>query len=276
MATIRLPDGLSLHCAADDFLWPWHRPTPIVMLHGFARNAKFWNRWVPAIAETRRIYRPELLGCGASGPLPRGLRVTPEMIASQILAVLDAFALESVHWVGESSGGIVGLLMAAEHPERIASLVLCDTPSRISDDIRRVYALDRADVGAAIRAYGTGEWCRRTLSYRLDVAHAGAELCDWVVAEMNKTPPEAAAALHACFESVDMLPLLARVRAPALLLSGELSPIAAAQQQRLVAALPHGRLEFFSGYGHGINLIQPERCARAALDFWDALAVPPS
>ena len=32
--------------------------------------------------------------------------------------------------------------------------------------------------------------------------------------------------------------------------------------------LPHGRLELFAGYGHGVNLLQPQRCARAALDFW--------
>jgi hypothetical protein len=32
--------------------------------------------------------------------------------------------------------------------------------------------------------------------------------------------------------------------------------------------LPRGRLELFAGYGHGVNLLQPERCALAALDFW--------
>jgi 3-oxoadipate enol-lactonase len=276
MPSIPLADGLSLSCVVDDFLWPWQRPLPVVMLHGFARNAKFWNRWVPAIAETRRVYRPDLLGCGASDPLPAAMPVTPEMIARQILAVLDAFALERVHWVGESSGGIIGLLLAAQHPERIASLVLCNTPSRISDEIRRIYALGHADVGAAIRALGTGEWCRRTLSYRLDVAHADARLCDWVVAEMDRTPPETAAALHACFESLDTMPLLARVRAPALLLSGDSSPIASAMQQKLAETLPQGRLELFAGYGHGINLIQPERCARAARDFWRSLDPPPS
>jgi pimeloyl-ACP methyl ester carboxylesterase len=66
MPSIRLDEGLSLHCAVDDYLWPWEAPTPVLMMHGFARNAAFWNRWVPAIAESRRIYRPDLLGCGAS------------------------------------------------------------------------------------------------------------------------------------------------------------------------------------------------------------------
>jgi pimeloyl-ACP methyl ester carboxylesterase len=110
------------------------------MLHGFARNAAFWNRWVPAIADTRRVYRPDLLGCGHSDLPPEGYRYTPEGITRSILAVLDALSLARVHWVGESSGGLVGLLLAANHPERIASLVLCNTPTRISDEIRKIYA----------------------------------------------------------------------------------------------------------------------------------------
>ena len=76
---------------------------------------------------------------------PAGYRFTPEAIASQIIAALDAMALDRVHWVGESSGGIIGLLLAAAHPERIASLVLCNTPGRIPDEIKGIYALDRAE-----------------------------------------------------------------------------------------------------------------------------------
>jgi pimeloyl-ACP methyl ester carboxylesterase len=43
---------------------------------------------------------------------------------------------------------------------------------------------------------------------------------------------------------------------------------------RHVFLMPHGRLALVAGYGHGINLIRPERCARAALDFWAALEQP--
>jgi len=105
MPTIRLAEGLSVHCAVDDYLWPWEVSTPVLMMHGFARNATFWNRWVPAISESRRIYRPDLLGCGASDVPAAGHRYTPEKIESSILAVFDALSLSRVHWVGESSGG---------------------------------------------------------------------------------------------------------------------------------------------------------------------------
>src|ERR671924_659 len=116
MPMVRLSEELSLHCAVDDYLWPWEASTPVLMMHGFARNATFWNRWAPAIAEGRRIYRPDLIGCGASEVPAAGYRFTAEKIERQILAVLDGSSLSRVHWVGESSGGIIGLLLAASHP----------------------------------------------------------------------------------------------------------------------------------------------------------------
>jgi 3-oxoadipate enol-lactonase len=268
MPTVRLDEGFSLHCAVDDYLWPWEVRTPVLMMHGFARNATFWNRWVPAIAESLRIYRPDLLGCGASDVPAAGYRYTPVKIEAEVLAVFEAMSLSRVHWVGESSGGIIGLLLAATHPERIASLVLCNTPTRISDEIKRIYALDRESTAAAIRAYGVGEWCRRTLGYRLDIEHAPEPLREWCIAEMDKTRPDIAASLHECFEAIDVRPLLPGITAPVLLLSGDKSRIASEQQKILAATLPRGRLELFAGYGHGVNLLQPERCARAALDFW--------
>ncbi|HEX3863372.1 MAG TPA: alpha/beta hydrolase [Stellaceae bacterium] len=276
MIPLAIPGGRScaLHCAVDDYLWPWQKPTPILMLHGFARNARFWNRWVPAIAETRRVYRPDLLGCGESEIPPADYRISAEAIGAQIIAALDALSLERVHWVGESSGGIVGLLLAAAHPERIASLVLCNTPTRISEEIKKIYALDRDNASAAMEAYGVGEWCRRTLGYRLDLDHADAALQAWVVAEMDRTRPDVAAALHDCFESVDTVPLLPSVTAPVLMLSGDKSRIAAASQQVFAERLPNGRLDLIAGYGHGVNLLQPERCARASLDFWRTIDLP--
>jgi pimeloyl-ACP methyl ester carboxylesterase len=268
MPTIPLDEGLSLNCAVDDYLWPWEVSTPVLMMHGFARNATFWNRWVPSIAESRRIYRPDLLGCGASDVPAGGYRFTPAKIEAEILAVLDVLSLSQVHWVGESSGGLIGLLIAAAHPERVASLVLCNTPTRISDEIKGIYALGQESTSAAIRTHGTGEWCRRTLGYRLDLDHANENLRAWCIAEMDKTRADIAASLHDCFEGVDVKPLLARIKAPVLLLSGDKSRIASEQQKTLAQTLPHGRLELFAGYGHGVNLLQPERCARAALDFW--------
>jgi len=126
MPRIVLQEGTSIHCAIDDYLWPWDDRTPVLMMHGFARNALFWNRWVPASAETHRIYRPDLLGCGLSDQPRPEYHYTPDTIGAQIVGVLDALSLSRVHWIGESSGGLIGLLLApsrlpsfSQHPESI-------------------------------------------------------------------------------------------------------------------------------------------------------------
>jgi 3-oxoadipate enol-lactonase len=268
MPQIPLPDRASIHCTVDDYLWRWDHQTPVLMMHGFARNALFWNRWVPTISETHRVYRPDLLGCGLSDQPPTGYSYSPDTIAAQILTVLDTLALPRVHWVGESSGGLIGLLLAAAHPDRFASLVLCNTPFRIPDRIKRIYALDQADAATAMRVHGVGAWCRQTLGYRLDLDRAEPALQDWIVREMDRTPADVAAAMHECFEHVDTLSILPSIRAPVLLLSGDKSQISSAQMQTFADSLPNGRTELFPGIGHGVNLLQPERCARAALEFW--------
>jgi pimeloyl-ACP methyl ester carboxylesterase len=264
-------DGLALHCAVDDYLWPWQSPTPVLMLHGFSRNATFWNRWVPAIAETHRIYRPDLLGCGDSEVPAAGYEYTVGSIGGMVIAAMDAMKVDRVHWVGESSGGIVGLLLAAAHPERIASLVLCNTPTRISEEIKRIYALDKATASDAMEAYGVGHWCRQTLGYRLDLDHADKNLQDWVVNEMDRVRPDIAAGMHDCFEGVDTLPILPQVKAPVMMLSGDKSRIASASQKAFAERLPNARLELIEGYGHGVNLLVPDRCARATLAFWQSI-----
>ena len=42
-------------------------------------------------------------------------------------------------------------------------------------------------------------------------------------------------------------------------------------QKMLAETLPNGRIELFAGYGHGVNLLQPERCARTAVEFWRSI-----
>src|SRR5260370_26376740 len=86
-------EGLALNCAVDDYLWPWQRPTPVLMMHGFARNARFWNRWVPSVADSYRAYRPELPGCGDSPAPPSPYHPTPQTIRAHLIRLLHPLDL---------------------------------------------------------------------------------------------------------------------------------------------------------------------------------------
>jgi pimeloyl-ACP methyl ester carboxylesterase len=241
------------------------------MVHGHARSAPFWSRWVPWLAQDRRVYRLELRGCGSSDPPPKGHQFTAEGILQDIKAAMDGIGLERVHWIGESSSGVLGLAFAATFPERIASLTLCDTPYKIPDDLKPSYQLGHATTADAIEAVGTREWCRRTLQNRLDLDRSSAEMKAWYIETMGKTPGDIAASYNRCFEAADLRPILNKVQAPTLLLGGDKSPISAKQLATLAKDVPNARTHVFPGYGHGVSVLAPEECAEAALRFWEEL-----
>ena len=271
MTRISVAPGTSINCEVDDYLWPWTVTTPVLMMHGIARNASFWNRWVPTIAQERRVYRPELRGCGQSDLPPADYRFSGEDIVHDVLAVLDAFGLERVHWVGESSGGLIGTYFAFHHPERIASLVLCNSPVKISEWNIRTYALDAESPSAAIRKYGVGEWTRQTLQYRLDLKRASTELQAWHIEEMAKNHDYVVAALMESFQTFDTGPMLGRIEAPVLVMGGDGSKLSAEAMATMVAGFPNAHQYTFEGYGHGVTLLEPERCALAAAAFWQSI-----
>jgi hypothetical protein len=67
---IALPEGASVHCIVDDFLWPWDCSTPVLMMHGFARNATFSRRLT--IAASRHDLRLRTITRVPSGHLFSG------------------------------------------------------------------------------------------------------------------------------------------------------------------------------------------------------------
>lgn len=95
-----------------------------------------------------------------------------------------------------------------------------------------------------------------------------AELREWCVAEMDKTRPDIAAALHECFAGVDVVPMLAEIPSAGLAAQRRQKPdrLRTTKYPRANPAAWLART--VRGYGHGVNLLLPERCAPAALDFW--------
>jgi pimeloyl-ACP methyl ester carboxylesterase len=189
-------------------------------------------------------------------------------LAGDAVGLMDKLRIERVHFVGESSGGIVGMTAALEYPERLASLTLCDTPFRRSANIATTYTLGEPTRAAAFEKYGVGGWCRKTLSYRIDTGKASPALCEWYIAQMDRTPIHCAVAMDGAVAEGDLWPRLPEIRVPTLILAGAKSPIVQesevkAMQQRM----PTARLVAFEGYGHGVNLLAPERCVAEVRKF---------
>ncbi len=99
---------------------------PVVLLHGWgAYSGLIWplvERFAPL---GYRCYVPDMPGFGLTPPPPQAWTVFD--YAAWVLAYLDVNGLEKVHLFGHSFGGRLGLILGAEHPERIIKMALADS-----------------------------------------------------------------------------------------------------------------------------------------------------
>lgn len=256
-----------------DYTPPWKNgPADTLLLHhGYARNLLFWQPLVPLLAGQYRVLRFDARGCGETTRPPPPCVFSFEQFAADAIGLIDALGMDRVHWIGESSGGIVGLTAALSHAKRLHTLTVCDTPFKRPADIASTYVLGENDRAAAFDKHGVGGWCRQTLSYRLDTTQASPALCEWYIEQMGRNPKYIAVALEQMIGHGDLWPRLPEITTPTLILAGEKSPIATeSMMKQMQERLPAAKLVAIRGYGHGVNLLAPERCAHEISTFIEA------
>lgn len=255
-----------------DYTDPWlNEKDTVVMHHGFCRNSDVWYAWVPFLARYLQVLRIDARGCGRSSKPKKGFQPSLEGFTRDLGQILDALAINQVHFVGESFGGIIGLNFARSFPERVKSLILCNTPCRLPKALPEKYALDFKDTATAIRSLGVREWCLRTIGFRLDAELATAEMQRWYAHEMGRTPSWFAAKWFSFLPGLDFTSYLSEITCPTLLLTGQNSTISTQEQQRMMhRAMPKCELLILDAVGHGVNVLAAERCARATLRFLEA------
>ena len=95
----------------------------IVLVHGFASSLYTWKDVLPALAPSHDVVALDLPGFGASD-LPADLSF--EGLPAAVLGLMDRLDIRRAALVGNSMGGAVAAIVAAEHPQRASALVLID------------------------------------------------------------------------------------------------------------------------------------------------------
>ena len=110
MPTVAVSETLNVHYEVDDFTDPWEERPFLVLQHGNGRTGEFWYRWIPYLSRYYRVIRPDMRGLGQSGmPLDLNRDITLDLLLSDLTAIFQDVGAESVHYCGESMGGIWGL-----------------------------------------------------------------------------------------------------------------------------------------------------------------------
>jgi pimeloyl-ACP methyl ester carboxylesterase len=97
----------------------------VVLLHGAGDNAGTWYRVVPELVRGHTVIVPDLAGHGGSAPKTGPIDV--KAVLGGVEAVLAALAPDrKVVLAGNSLGAWMAMLVAYDHPERVALLVCID------------------------------------------------------------------------------------------------------------------------------------------------------
>ena len=122
--------------------WEWGdaaNPRVLVCAHGLSRQGRDFDVLARAMSDTYRVVCPDVVGRGESDALadPAGYQV-PAYVADMVtlLARLNASTL---HWVGTSMGGLIGLGLASLKKSPVSRLVLNDVgPAVRFEAIQRI------------------------------------------------------------------------------------------------------------------------------------------
>lgn len=235
---------------------------PVLLMGGsLGTTLQMWKGQLP-LAERFRLVRFDHRGHGAS-PVPEG----PYEIADlgrDVLELMDARELGAASYCGLSIGGMVGMWLGANAPERIERLVLLCTSAHmppVSKWQERARTVLEAGSVEPIADTVIAGWL--TPGYAAEHPEVRSELR----AMLTGTDPQGYAACCGAIERMDLREDLGGVRAPTLVISGSDDPATPPpEQEKIAAAIPDCRHEVVGPAAHVAAVEQPDSVNRLILE----------
>jgi 3-oxoadipate enol-lactonase len=203
-------DGVTLHYRidGDDGL-------PLLVLsNGLGTELSMWDAQIPALARAFRVMRYDARGHGASSTPSQPFSI--EHLGRDVLALLDCAGVARAHFCGLSMGGMIGMWLGINAPDRLNSLVLANTAALIGPPAMWNERIDVVSAKGmkAISAAAVARWF--TADFITRQPGAVAE----VKAAMERTSADGYVACCAAIRDADFRDAIASIRTPVLVISG--------------------------------------------------------
>jgi 3-oxoadipate enol-lactonase len=239
---------------------------PVVMLsNSLGTRLEMWDPQMPALTARYRVLRYDSRGHGRSDAPPGPYSIA--LLADDARALLDALGIAEVHFCGLSQGGMVGQWLGTHHGDRLQSLTLCATASRLGPAElwnQRIEQSAREGMAALVDGV-TERWF--TPGYR---ATSRPEI-EQVRAMILATSPQGYGACCAAIRDMDQTEAVRAIRTPTLIVAGADDPATTIDVMRgLHERVPGSRFVEIPQAAHLLNIEQAERFNRMFTSFLDA------
>ena len=243
------------------------------MIHGLTGQAHVFDRIAEKLAERRHVYCMDVRGRGESEWGPEAGYHTDSYV-NDAMSVYEGLGLRTIALVGTSMGGMIGMNLAANHPDYVSRLVLNDIGpeidpaglARIRDFVGSApiaFADMKAVVAHHKEVYG-GNMLKGASNDRVaDFAKWNVRLSDSGLFVWKMDP--AVRTMSAPASSEDPWDSFRKIKCPVLVLRGaESDVLSAATAKRMTEEIDDCTVVEVAGVGHAPLLDEQE--AAAALE----------
>ena len=230
---------------------------PLVLLHGgLGTGLAHFRAQMGEFASAYRVVAPTFLGYGKSQRRASFDEHYYERDAEDIVALVQNLELPSVHICGFSDGAIVGMIIAADNPSLVRSLILVGGQAVFDEygmqEGRKLVPVEQLPPGlqrALALSHGEPYWRQLVTSY--------IEIGERIYEQGGEVA----------------LDRLAAIQCPTLIVHGENDPWIGPEHPKMLRdSIPHAELELFPDTGHEVHRERPEAFNRRALQFLAAVS----
>lgn len=233
----------------------------LLMVSSLGTTLEMWDPQVPALSERFRLLRPDTRGHGGSPVPPAPYSI--DDLGRDVLALLDRLELGRVSYCGLSIGGMIGMWLASEAPERVERLALCSTsallgPKEMWD--QRIETVREQGVGALVDSV-IGNW------FTSPFFETGGEEVEQTRRMLASTPAEGYVGCCVAVRDMDLRSRLGDIRAPTLIISAEGDSSTPPEHGAFIHdSIPGSRFEVIPQAAHLANIERAEEFNRLLLD----------
>jgi aminoacrylate hydrolase len=239
---------------------------PVILVSGLAGVASYWEPNIAELARHYTVLRYDHRGTGRSTRSEQAYSI--ELLADDLIGLMDALGIASASLVGHSTGGAIGQVIAARTPERIDKLVLYATWATLCPQMKLCMDLRQT----VLRAEGPAAFHRASPLFLYPpryVCEAWGQISkDLEINVSNSTTPSILDARIEAVTSFDGRPYLGSIAAPTLVLVAEddiLTPRLVSEE--LYEAIGGAELKVLSYGAHAVSYCEPSAFNGAVISF---------
>nr|TFG52515.1 MAG: 3-oxoadipate enol-lactonase [Hyphomicrobiales bacterium] len=236
---------------------PW-----LIFSNSLATDVSMWDQQIAALKTKFRIFTYDQRGHGETD-VPAGA-YNFDMLAADVIGLMDALSIARAHFCGLSMGGITGQALIQKYPERFDKLIICDcaaasNPAGAAQWAERIADAKQGGMDALVDIT-VGRW------FSPEALENNAPVVDKVRQMIRKTPVNGFIGCASALSDFDFKAGLGEIKAPTLLIAGT-KDAAFPGVKFLNGAIPGSKMVGIEGAGHLSNLEAPEAFTRALTDF---------